>query len=136
MPKTETVSLGGLLSQLHKSILDLTKNLDQLIDSDSRHSKAEIQELREHIRARLVRKEDELDNKKLLELLDLFATNDAAMRIIREDADEWLEFIEALEYRLKQGEAATSEMKTEVREISRLTSEIKDTLRDKDIEEW
>ena len=126
------LSIGDLLSRLHSAILGFVGTLGETLSINSQVSTADIRELREHIRGRLQRNEDITDNQKLLKVLDLFATNKAVLELTREDADEWLRFIEDIERGLSSKESSGSLSKDEANEFAsmrRLTSEIKTLIR-------
>jgi len=93
----EELSLNELILRLHKLITEFTETLDTLIDHNKTINYKEINELRTLIKTRIRRGEDIEDNKKLLNLLELFSSNKSILELIREDVDEWIDFIEAID---------------------------------------
>ncbi|MCL4389261.1 MAG: hypothetical protein M1528_00845 [Candidatus Marsarchaeota archaeon] len=126
------MSLGQLLNRLHEAIVDFIETLDNTIESNRKVNTNEIRELRGHILERLQKNEDVSDNKKLIEVLDLFSTESVIMELIREDSEEWLDFIETIEERMRErGESSelAHEELADIERIKELTAQIKAILR-------
>lgn len=126
------MSLGQLLNRLHEAIVDFIETLDNTIESNRKVNTNEIRELRGHILERLQKNEDVSDNKKLIEVLDLFSTESVIMELIREDSEEWLDFIETIEERMRErGESSelAHEELADIERIKELTAQIKAIMR-------
>lgn len=126
------LSLGELFSRLHRAIVDFVDTLDETIEDNRQVGAGDIRELRQHISERLGKNEEIDDNKKLLKVLDLFANNSAIMELVREDADDWLDFIEAIEKQIQEkGDAGklTKEELADIDKIKEMTSQIKAMIR-------
>jgi len=86
--------------------------------------------LRTHINYKLGKKEEVYDNQKLLKLLNLFSEDKAVLEIVREDAEEWLELLNAIEENITGGgRKLTQSERREVKQIGELTSQIKHLIR-------
>ncbi len=132
MADIKGLTIGDLLTRLHRAILDFIETIEQTIKEDRQVDTREIRELREHIRERLQRNEDIEDNRKLLKVLDLFASNRAVMELVKEDAEDWMRFIDDIEKGMRGKEASADITEREMREINdirRLTGEIREVLR-------
>ncbi len=126
------LSLGNLIRRLHNAIVDFIGAVDETIRRDRSVSVDEIRTLREHIRQKLQRNDEIEDNMQLLKVLDLFSSNSAVIELIREDAEDWLKFLDdiekSMEHKGKGGNLSDDERK-ELADIRRLTGEIKVMLR-------
>ncbi|MCL4372175.1 hypothetical protein M1373_02550 [Candidatus Marsarchaeota archaeon] len=124
-------SINELLSKLHNAITQFVLDVKDLADSNERVSLAEIKEIRDRIRERLNSGEgDSVENAKLLKLLNLFIEDKTFIELTREDAEEWLKFMEAIEANVAKGDARLSQKeKEELKEIHQLTGEIKALIR-------
>ena len=126
------LSLGELLSKLHSAILDFVETIDETIEHDRGVSASDIRQLRDHIASKIEKKEDVADNQKLLKVLDLFATNSAVIELVREDAEDWLRFLDSIEKGIEQKGGTTELKKEEIKEINdirELTSQIRELIR-------
>lgn len=124
------LSLDHLFSKLHRLMKNLVTDVDSVIEDNKEMSMESVRELRESINSKLGRKEEIQDNQRLLKLLNLFSEDKAVIEIIREDADEWVKLLESIEGSItEKGGNLTPREKNEVKEINRLTSEIKSLIR-------
>ncbi|MGI0100582.1 MAG: hypothetical protein ACREBH_02590 [Candidatus Micrarchaeaceae archaeon] len=122
------MSLDGLFGRLHRLMSDLAADLDSIV-GDNKDMDG-VRELRDHISRKLDKGEEIDDNKRLLKLLDLFSKDKAVIEIIREDADDWIKLLNAIEGSIKADRPElTSREEGEIKEIGRLTSEIKALVR-------
>ncbi len=131
MKDIKDLSLDSLFSRLHQLMVNLVSDIEGVISDNKEVSMEEVRDLRAHINYRLGKKEDIHDNQKLLKLLNLFSEDRAVIEIIREDADEWLELLEAIEGSIKGDgtrKLSQSEQK-QVERIGQLTKEIKQLIR-------
>ncbi|MCL4383075.1 MAG: hypothetical protein M1168_00785 [Candidatus Marsarchaeota archaeon] len=126
----EELSLNELILRLHKLITEFTETLDTLIDHNKTINYKEINELRTLIKTRIRRGEDIEDNKKLLNLLELFSSNKSILELIREDVDEWIDFIEAIDKLVNDKKLnANKEEIEDIEKIKQLNLNLKTILR-------
>lgn len=126
------VSFGSLIERFHRAIVDFVGAIDETIKQDRSVGAHEIRQLRDHIQQRLQNNESPDDNKQLLKVLDLFVSNSAVIELIREDAEDWLRFLDDIEKSIEQkshGEGLSDDELKELRDIKRLTGEIKELMR-------
>jgi ElaB/YqjD/DUF883 family membrane-anchored ribosome-binding protein len=124
-----SLTLGDLLGRLHSSISSLIQNLDKVMEIDKAVGSSEISTLRDHITKRMSTGEEELDNKKLLVVLNLLAVNENAVEVMKQEAEEWLEFIDTIERKLGDKNALTADEKKEMAQIRDAISDIRGALR-------
>ena len=130
MDGVKSITLSNLFGSLHEAMLNFAKSLDSLISENKEITLDDIKTLRTHIKERLQGSEAITDKQKLLKLLDLFSTDRAVVELMKEEADEWLEMLEAIEDNIShQDGEMTPQEKEEVEKIHMLTSEIKAVLR-------
>lgn len=125
-----SLSLGELLSKLHSAVRQFVSDLDAVIERNMRVSTDDIRSLRASITERLRAGKDEVENKKLLEVLDLLSMDKTVIGLMKDDAEEWLEFIDAVESHIASGEyRASGEEKEELARMRELTARISGLLR-------
>ncbi len=125
-----SLSLGELLSKLHSAVRQFVSDLDAVIERNMRVSTDDIRSLRASITERLRVGKDEVENKKLLEVLDLLSMDKTVIGLMKDDAEEWLEFIDAVESHIASGEyKASDEEKEELARMRELTARISGLLR-------
>lgn len=125
------ISLSRLFSILTDSMTRMVEGLKGLVKRNEIVDDSTVSELREHIKNRLAVGEERVDNQNILKLLDLFSENKEVMEFIKEEAEEWLDLVEAIEKHIESGDKALTEKEQEeVRELKELTDKIKHTLRD------
>lgn len=118
----KSFTLNELFDRLHRSIKAFVGSMSKINEMNSTISENDIAQLREHIKQRLTKNEDTDDNGKMLKLIDLFSTDKAVMELIKSDAEEWVEFLDAMKENLdKTSEGAT---KTELIEINKIKKDI------------
>lgn len=124
------LSLGNLFGSLHETMLNFVKSLDSLIAENKAITLDDIKTLRGYIKEKLAGNERIDDKQKLLRLLDLFATDRAVIELMKEEAEEWVEMLEAIESSISsQDKELTEQEKDEVEKINQLTAEIKAMIR-------
>ena len=124
------MTLSNLFGSLHESMLGFIKGLDDLISENKNVTFTDIKALREHIKGRLDDKEEITEKHKLLKLLDLFSTDKAVIELMKDEAEEWLGLLEAIETSIEnQDRELTVKEKEEIEKIRRLTAEIKGMIR-------
>ena len=125
-----SLSLGELLSKLHSAVRQFVSDLDAVIERNMRVSTDDIRSLRASVTERLRAGKDEVENKKLLEVLDLLSMDKTVIGLMKDDAEEWLEFIDAVESHIASGEyKASDEEKEELARMRELTARISGLLR-------
>jgi transcriptional regulator of heat shock response len=124
------LSLDGLFSKLHGLMVNLVRDVDSVIEDNNEMTMDNVRDLRNHINYKLSKKEEIQDNEKIIKLLNLFSEDKAVIEIIREDAEEWVELLEAIEGSItEKGGDLTPKEEREVKDIKRLTLEIKSLIR-------
>jgi hypothetical protein len=134
MASFANLSINELLGRLHSAILSFTESVDKVIEGNKRVSASDISMLRKHVKDRLARGESPAENAKILDLLELFTTNKVVLELVREDAEEWLEFLDEIERYIKSKGGTPPEVREEVQKIRKLTSEIRTLVRDTESE--
>ncbi len=125
-----SLSLGELLSKLHSAVRQFVSDLDAVIERNMRVSTDDIRSLRAGVTERLRAGKDEVENRKLLEVLDLLSMDKTVIGLMKDDAEEWLEFIDAVESHIASGEyRASGEEKEELARMRELTARISGLLR-------
>ena len=125
-----SLSLGELLSKLHSAVRQFVSDLDAVIERNMRVSTDDIRSLRASITERLRAGKDEVENRKLLEVLDLLSMDKTVIGLMKDDVEEWLEFIDAVESHIASGEyRASGEEKEELARMRELTARISGLLR-------
>jgi ElaB/YqjD/DUF883 family membrane-anchored ribosome-binding protein len=133
MKDLKELSLDGLFERLHQLMANLVSDIESVIQDNKEVSMDEVRDLRSHINYKLGRKEEVYDNQKLLKLLNLFSEDRAVLEIIKEDSEEWLELLEAIESNIRGtgGKKLTRAEMKEVEQIGVLTKQIKGLLRNR-----
>lgn len=131
MPKDiKNLSLDSLFAKLHSLMVNLVQDIDNVIEDNKEAGMQSIRDLREHISYKLSKNEEIQDNQKLLKLLNLLSEDKAVLEIIREDAEEWVELLNAIEDNIRgSGINLTKREQQEIKEIRKLTGEIKQLIR-------
>ncbi|MCL5786737.1 MAG: hypothetical protein M1520_00835 [Candidatus Marsarchaeota archaeon] len=125
------ISLSRLFNILTDSMTRMVEGLKGLVKRNEIVDDSTVRELREHIKNRLAVGEERVDNQNILKLLDLFSENKEVIEFIKEESEEWLELVEAIEKHIESGDRTLSEKEQEeVRELKELTDKIKHTLRE------
>jgi hypothetical protein len=93
-----SLSLGNLMEMLHNAITKAAHELERIVEVNSSEGVSEVEELRDHIEGRL-KNETEPDtkyDKETLKIIDLFLTDKYVLEFIKEDSEEWIDFINAI----------------------------------------
>ena len=125
----EKLSLGSLFTMLRSALVTFTRNLDDLIEENKKISIDDINELRKHIQQKLENNEDIDDNKKLRELLELFATDKAVLKVIKEDINSWISMFDAIIANLSRKQNLTDEDRKELSELIKMTTQLTEYIR-------
>lgn len=124
-------SLKELFTKLHDNMKTFIADTKNALDRNNDVSFEDIKRMREHITQRLNHGENIEDNEALLKVLNLFTMDKAFLNVTKEESEEWLDFIEAIEASVKDFDkyAATSEERHDIEEINKVLSEAKSLLR-------
>ncbi len=124
-------SMKELFSKLHNDIKAFISITKDTAERNNEISFGDVSELREHITERLNQGENVEDNRMVLKVLNLFTTDKAFVQITGEEAEGWLNFLDAIENSLKNlGEYATTpEERNDIKELNDALSKAKELLR-------
>ena len=125
----EKLGLGSLFARLRAALITFTRSLDEIIDENKRISMDDINELRKHIQHKLENNEDIEDNKKLRELLELFATDKAVFELMRKDASSWISLLDSIIANLSSKKELTDEERKELEELIGIANQLSALLR-------
>ncbi len=124
------LSINELLSKLHDAIKEFAETIDSLIEHNKSINYKEINELRNMIKSRIKNGENIDDNTKILKILELFSANKSVMELVREDVDEWIEFIDAIEEGIKNRKIDLKGQEgLEFKKIQKMNEELKALMR-------
>ena len=96
LEQLKKLSLNELIAALQDQIVSFSRGLDRLVDKNRGIDTNEIDQLRDHIKARLQAGTERAENERMLKLVNLFSEDKKALDLIRKDVDEWLEFLDAI----------------------------------------
>ncbi len=122
-------SLNDLIGNFADMIKSFLTGMENVIDINRRPNNNEIAQLRSHIIERMNRGEEITDNKLILQLLDLLSKDQMVLQIVKEDVEEWVDMLEAIDDQISNQKPNTKEEKEEIQKISILTAEIKALVR-------
>jgi len=125
----EKLGLGSLFAKLRAALITFTRSLDEIIDENKKISMDDINELRKHIQHKLENSEDIEDNKKLKELLELFATDKAVFEVMRKDASSWISLLDSIIANLSSKKDLTDEERKELTELISMANQLSKLLR-------
>ncbi|MDE1871423.1 MAG: hypothetical protein KGI06_04265 [Candidatus Micrarchaeota archaeon] len=126
--------LDALFSKLHGLMVNLVNDIDSVIEDNKEIGMDAIKELRDEISGRPEGSDGAKDSDRLLKILNLFSEDKAVIEIIREDAEEWLELLDAIENSIKsQGATLTPDDLQEINAIKQLKTEVKHLVRTEDM---
>ncbi len=123
------MSVNEIVKKLYNSVKSFVKGMESVVGINDKYNKDEIDELKTHLTERLNRGEEVTDNSKLIDLLEILSKDQTVMHIIKDDAEEWLEMLEAIESSINSKKELSPEEKKEVKQINKMTVSIKDFLR-------
>lgn len=124
-----SLSVNKLLEMLHNALVDFAGTISSAIEANKAVALEDITQLREHLRQRLATGEEKAENQKLIRALNLLYTDQRVLEIIKEDADGWLELLDAIERHIEQRSPMTKEDKQEIQLIKKLSNSIRDLIR-------
>jgi hypothetical protein len=122
------IPLNNIISKFHESLQSFSNSLQNVINiNKSTASVDEINIIRDHLKARLLKGDEEAENKKLIKLLELLSKDQAVLNLIKEESDEWIEMLNAIEQHVKSRDKTLNS--DDLKKIIRLSSDIKSIAR-------
>ncbi len=118
-----TLSIGSLLDMLHSAITKAAHELERMTKINQGVSTKDVEELREHIEARLEKETDKRYDEQTLKVLDLFLTDKYVIEFIKENSEEWLDFIGAMRNSIHKsgpGEASEADSRRLLNSINKI----------------
>ncbi len=129
MVNFKTLSVSDLISRLHDAIASFIKNIEDAVDMNNKADMDEIITIRDHITKKLQNGEDIKDNTKIIELLDLLSRDKMILEVVKDDASEWLDILEAIEGQMAGHRPMSEQDKQELIKINAMTGELKELIR-------
>ena len=124
------LSLNELIKKLYDSIKNFAKNMEKVTEMNNKITHSEIMELKEHIVNRLNNGEEVEDNKKLIDLLEVLSKDESIIQIIKDDAEEWISLLDAIENNIKlDGRKLNNNEEKELKQINYMATSMKEFLR-------
>lgn len=124
LEQLKKLSLNELIAALQDQIISFSREIDRLIDKNSELNTTEIDQLRNHIKSRLEAGEERAENERLLKLVNLFSDDKKALSLIREDVDEWLGFLDAVDGHIG-GDSKSVDTEQLRRDLTKLRMELR-----------
>lgn len=122
------VDIDRLIAMLHDSLEDAVKGMDALLEESKELDAGGIKELRDHVASRLGN--EDADTDRLLKLMGLLSTEEAVIEILKEDAEEWLKLIGAIDEQIKNIKKDGGKIdKKDIMELEALSKKIKGLIR-------
>ena len=130
MPNFKLMSVNELISRLHDAIESFLTGIEDIIDLNLKSGgKEEISTLKAHLTEKLKRGEEVTDNKKLIDLLNLLSKDQTVLAIIKEDAEEWAEMLDAIQGQISSRKPITEEERRDIQKITAMATEITSLIR-------
>jgi len=124
------ITLSDLFEKLHNALTSFAADIEELVETDKRvASEQEIVDLRERIKEKLKKKEDLEDRTKVINLLNLLISNEKVLELIKDDAEEWIALLDAIEDNVSSKAVNTEQEKKEIEEIKALTKDLTEVIR-------
>jgi hypothetical protein len=121
--------VNDIIKKLYESVKSFAKGMESVVGMNDEVGRGEINELKSHLTEKLNKGDEVTDNSKLIQLLDILSKDQSIMHVIKDDAEDWLEMLEAIENNIKNKGELNMQEKKEVKQINKMTSSIKDFLR-------
>lgn len=119
--------VNRIISMLHDSLEDAIKGIDVLLEESKEFEPEKVQELRGHLMSKLGK--EDADTEKLKKLMGLIATEGAVIEILKEDAEEWIKLIDAIEEHVRNAKGSGSSTAKDLKELEALSTKIKGLIR-------
>ncbi len=123
-------SLNDALSKLSNAIRKFAKEISDLSEENKNISLTEIRELRNFAKEKIDEGKDPIENARIINLLNVFVEDKNFIELTKEDADEWVEFLESIESGINKGDIKLNDKeREELKNINELTEKIKELIR-------
>ncbi|MEM0202077.1 MAG: hypothetical protein QXR73_02780 [Candidatus Micrarchaeaceae archaeon] len=123
-------SLNDVLGKLSSAIRSFVKDISDLSEENKNVSLTEIRELRNFAKEKIDEGSDPIENARIINLLNVFVEDKNFIELTKEDAEEWVSFLEAIESGISRGNIKlNSKEEKELEDIKELTEQIKGLIR-------
>ena len=129
MDDIRELSVNELIRRLHESVSGFVAGMENVIGMNREAPPSEISELRDRITERLKKGEEITDNRKVIGLLDLLSRDQAVLGLVKEDAEDWLGIIGAIERQMASKRPLTAAETDEIKRIRKMSAELKSLIR-------
>jgi superfamily I DNA/RNA helicase len=123
-------SLNEVLGKLSSAIRSFVKDISDLSEENKNVSLTEIRELRNFAKDKIDEGKDPVENARIINLLNVFVEDKNFIELTKEDAEEWVSFLETIESSISKGDIKlNSKEEKELKDIKELTEQIKGLIR-------
>ncbi|OJT94695.1 hypothetical protein Micr_00716 [Candidatus Micrarchaeum sp.] len=123
-------SLNEVLGKLSSAIRSFVKDISDLSEENKNVSLTEIRELRNFAKDKIDEGKDPVENARIINLLNVFVEDKNFIELTKEDAEEWVSFLETIESSISKGDIKlNSKEEKELKDIKDLTEQIKGLIR-------
>ncbi len=123
-------SLNEVLGKLSSAIRSFVKEISDLSEENKNVSLTEIRELRNFAKEKIDEGKDPVENARIINLLNIFVEDKNFIELTKEDAEEWVSFLETIESSISKGDIElNSTEEKELKDIKELTEQIKSIIR-------
>lgn len=123
-------SLNEVLGKLSSAIRSFVKDISDLSEENKNISLTEIRELRNFAKDKIDEGKDPIENARIINLLNVFVEDKNFIELTKEDAEEWVSFLETIESSISKGDIMlNSKEEKELKDIKELTEQIKSLIR-------
>lgn len=123
-------SLNEVLGKLSSAIRSFVKDISDLSEENKNVSLTEIRELRNFAKDKIDEGKDPIENARIINLLNVFVEDKNFIELTKEDAEEWVSFLETIESSISKGDIMlNSKEEKELKDIKELTEQIKSLIR-------
>ncbi len=123
-------SLNEVLGKLSSAIRSFVKDISDLSEENKNVSLTEIRELRNFAKDKIDEGKDPVENARIINLLNVFVEDKNFIELTKEDAEEWVSFLETIESSISKGYIMlNSKEEKELKDIKELTEQIKSLIR-------
>ena len=123
-------SLNEALGKLSSAIRSFVKDISDLSEENKNVSLTEIRELRNFAKDKIDEGKDPVENARIINLLNVFVEDKNFIELTKEDAEEWVSFLETIESSISKGDIMlNSKEEKELKDIKELTEQIKSLIR-------
>ncbi|MEM0154379.1 MAG: hypothetical protein QW814_00910, partial [Methanothrix sp.] len=104
MESIKLSSLNDVLGKLSSAIRSFVKDISDLSEENKNVSLTEIRELRNFAKEKIDEGSDPIENARIINLLNIFIEDKNFIELTKEDAEEWVSFLEAIESGISKGD--------------------------------